>query len=57
MADKGRYYGVMSKRYEFAEGWVRHNGVGFCGPDDNPVVAALGDDACVNFDFEQQNSA
>jgi len=54
MADKGRYCGVMYKRYEFAEGWVRHNGVGFCGPDDNPLVAALGDGAFVNAAFEKQ---
>ena len=54
MTDKGRYFGTMSKRYEFAEGWIRHNGVGFCGPDDNPLLAALGADAFVNETFEQQ---
>ncbi|MEI8247670.1 MAG: PIG-L family deacetylase [Lentisphaerota bacterium] len=54
MTDKGRYFGTMSKRYEFAEGWIRHNSVGFCGPDDNPLVAVLGADAFVNEAFEQQ---
>ena len=54
MTDKGRYFGTMSKRYEFAEGWIRHNAVGFCGPDDNPLVAALGADAFVNAAFEKQ---
>lgn len=54
MTGKGRYFGTMSKRYEFAEGWIRHNSVGFCSPDDNPLVAALGADAFVNAAFEKQ---
>jgi LmbE family N-acetylglucosaminyl deacetylase len=53
MTEKGRYYGKMSGRYEFAEGWIRHNNVGFCGPDDDPLTTALGSNAFVNADFER----
>jgi LmbE family N-acetylglucosaminyl deacetylase len=35
--------GRMSGRYRYAEGWRRHRYLGFCGPDDNPLVDALAD--------------
>ena len=38
-----REVGQMSGRFEYAEGWRRHNHLGFCGPDDDPLVAALGE--------------
>ena len=54
MVERCRYFGKMSKQYDFAEGWVRHNPIGFCGPSDNPLITALGKDAFVNEDFEKQ---
>ena len=33
--------GRLSGRFQFAEGWRRHLHLGFCGPDDNPLVDAL----------------
>ena len=36
--------GVMSGRFAHAEGWRKHLHLGFCGPDDNPLTTALGDD-------------
>jgi LmbE family N-acetylglucosaminyl deacetylase len=41
MRDLGREVGRMSGRYEYAEGWRRHLHLGFCGPDDDPLSAAL----------------
>ena len=35
--------GQMSRRYRCAEGWRRHLHLGFCGPNDNPLVTALRD--------------
>jgi LmbE family N-acetylglucosaminyl deacetylase len=37
-----REVGQMSGRFEYAEGWRRHHHLGFCGPEDDPLVAALG---------------
>ncbi len=33
--------GKLSGRFQYAEGWRRHLHLGFCGPDDNPLVDAL----------------
>ena len=33
--------GQLSGRFQYAEGWRRHLHLGFCGPDDNPLVDAL----------------
>jgi LmbE family N-acetylglucosaminyl deacetylase len=41
MRDLCRQVGQMSGRYEYAEGWRRHLHLGFCGPDDDPLTAAL----------------
>lgn len=35
--------GAHSGRFSHAEGWRRHLHLGFCGPDDDPLAAALGD--------------
>jgi N-acetylglucosamine malate deacetylase 1 len=35
--------GRMSGRYAHAEGWRRHLHLGFCGPQDDPLVTALAD--------------
>ena len=37
-----REMGTLSTRYEFAEGWRRHNPIGLCGVDANPLVTLLG---------------
>ncbi len=35
--------GRMSGRFEYAEGWRRREHWGFCGADDDPLAAALGE--------------
>jgi N-acetylglucosamine malate deacetylase 1 len=37
-----REVGAMSGRCEFAEGWRRHNPLGLCAPNANPLAEALG---------------
>lgn len=38
---KANYWGKRSKTFKQAEGWLRHNHLGFCAPDFNPLVDAL----------------
>ncbi len=45
MRDLMREVGGMSGRFEYAEGWRRHHHLGFCGPEANPLVEALGERA------------
>ena len=45
--------GEMSGRYEHAEGWRRHLHWGFCGPDDDPLRAALGERYLINQRYEE----
>lgn len=52
MVSRALYYGRMSKTYKYAEGWIRHNPLGFCGPDFNPLADALGDLCHINQAFE-----
>jgi len=42
---RGKFYGQMSKKYEFAEGWIRHSDVGFGAENFNPLVDDLKDNA------------
>jgi LmbE family N-acetylglucosaminyl deacetylase len=52
METKGRHFGRLSQKYRFAEGWVRHNPIGF-GPEEfNPLVEVLQPAAFVNPAFE-----
>ncbi len=37
-----RQMGGLSGHFEYAEGWVRHSHMGFCGPEDDPVRDLLG---------------
>lgn len=37
----GREVGRLSRKYRMAEGWTRHNPLGFCKPGHDPLVAAL----------------
>ncbi len=41
MQDLSREVGQMSGRFEFAEGWRRHNHLGFGDPHADPLVSAL----------------
>src|SRR5262245_12146423 len=43
MADLDAQVGRMSSIFKYAEGWRRHLHLGFCGPDDDPLHAALKD--------------
>lgn len=38
MKQYARQVGELSGRFEFAEGWRRHNALGFCAPDANPLI-------------------
>lgn len=42
MASRSLHYGRKSGCFEFAEGWIRHNPLGFCRQDYNPLVELLG---------------
>ncbi|MBN2377646.1 MAG: PIG-L family deacetylase [Sedimentisphaerales bacterium] len=41
MKDTNREIGKMSGKFKYAEGWIRHSHLGFCGRDDNPLVDIL----------------
>lgn len=43
MRQLSREVGSMSGRFEYAEGWRRHQHWGFCGPDDDPLRNVLAD--------------
>jgi LmbE family N-acetylglucosaminyl deacetylase len=53
MVYRAEYFGKMSGRYRYAEGWIRHHPAGFCADDFNPMLEALKDDAFVNPRFEE----
>lgn len=40
--DMAREVGTMSKKFKLAEGWRRHNNLGFCAPGYDPLRALLG---------------
>lgn len=42
MQDITRQMGELSGQFKYAEGWVRHSHLGFCGSEDNPVRDLLG---------------
>jgi LmbE family N-acetylglucosaminyl deacetylase len=42
MFDMSRRMGKNSGNFEHAEGWIRHNPLGFCGEKDHPLEQALG---------------
>jgi LmbE family N-acetylglucosaminyl deacetylase len=43
LRDWSRKVGQMSERFEYAEGWRRHEHWGFCGPEDDPLRDGLAD--------------
>lgn len=38
---RGKYYGKLSGKFDYAEGWLRHSHLGFCAEDFNPLKEAL----------------
>lgn len=42
MDDTARAVGRMSRKFDYAEGWRRHNPLGLCAADADPLRAALG---------------
>jgi N-acetylglucosamine malate deacetylase 1 len=45
--------GRQSKKFQYAEGWRRHLHLGFCGPDDDPLRLALGENFLINAKYEK----
>lgn len=45
MEEMSREVGRWSKRFEAAEGWIRHSHLGFCNKGDNPLHGDLGGNA------------
>jgi LmbE family N-acetylglucosaminyl deacetylase len=41
MQEMSAEVGRMSKKFKYAEGWLRHNHLGFCGPSDDPLASQL----------------
>lgn len=41
MQDTNRKIGGLSGKFKYAEGWVRHAHLGFCGENDNPLADIL----------------
>ena len=52
MEEMSREVGRMSRRFRYAEGWVRHSPLGFCAEDANPLAAALGHKCHIVRSFE-----
>lgn len=42
MENTAREVGTMSRKFQYAEGWRRHNPLGLCAPDADPLRDALG---------------
>jgi len=47
MKEHAREMGKLSGRFDFAEGWRRHNPIGFCTDDSNPLADLLQKYFCV----------
>jgi LmbE family N-acetylglucosaminyl deacetylase len=52
MESFAREVGVLSGRFQFAEGWRRHLHYGFCAAADDPLREALGADYLINRQYE-----
>jgi len=46
--------GRMSGRFAYAEGWRRRNHLGYCSPDADPLVEALGELVLVSQDYRRK---
>jgi LmbE family N-acetylglucosaminyl deacetylase len=53
MDELSREVGTLSGQFVHAEGWRRHLHWGFCGPDDDPLRAALGERYLINQRYEE----
>ncbi len=55
LVDGDRNIGKLSGKYEYSEGWIRHNPTGFCEESDNPLIDALTpvNQAFINEEFEE----
>ncbi len=42
MENKGLHYGKLSEVFKYAEGWIKHSHVGFCGAEYDPISEVLG---------------
>ncbi|MBM3880586.1 MAG: PIG-L family deacetylase [Verrucomicrobia bacterium] len=54
MDQMGRAVGRMSRRFKFAEGWRRHDHLGFCAPEADPLAETLGPRYFVNRAYERK---
>jgi len=43
----------MSGRFEYAEGWRRHLHLGFCAETADPLTDALGENAFISSEYEE----
>lgn len=46
--------GKLSGKFGFAEGWRRHNPIGYCAPDYDPLPLLLGDDCWIDPAYESR---
>lgn len=42
LADGSHLVGKLSRKFTASEGWIRHNSLGFCNIDDDPLMDTLG---------------
>jgi len=52
MEDMARQVGVMSGRFEVAEGWRRHSNLGFSAADDDLMSTELGANCIIDAEYE-----
>ncbi|MBI2423955.1 MAG: PIG-L family deacetylase [Candidatus Hydrogenedentes bacterium] len=53
MEEMSREVGRWSFAFKNAEGWRRHNSLGFCGKQSNPMLQLLGSRALMSEDYEK----
>lgn len=53
METMSRAVGKMSRKFRLAEGWRRHNALGFCSEDADPIRAALGPKYLLNLRYSR----
>ncbi|MDO5554494.1 MAG: PIG-L family deacetylase [Planctomycetia bacterium] len=54
MCDESALTGQLSGRYKFAEGWRRHNHIGFAANDTDPLPELLNDVSWTDPDYEKR---
>ncbi|MDX9980583.1 MAG: LmbE family protein, partial [Lentisphaeria bacterium] len=53
MTDFGRQVGALSARFEYAEGWRRHNHLGYSAREIDPLSEALGELCVIDEAYER----